>query len=344
MILPHSLSSVYQGYTILTPACSTKFVSTGFSVIPILSTSPDPHSRVNPISVIAGVVAGTLAVLVIFIAVAIVCLTVIISVNKRRRRKAIEDAAKDRDGGLANPAYTATTLGLAVQTDNRFTNPTYAPSAIGQAVKANDRFTNPAYSPTVSGHAVQTDDRFINPMATHSPTAVGYISPELQQHSTPSDPRRVADEGPQYAVLGDPTSIAAASTTNKLREYEDIDNFTSSPNYNKPVSPSHNSEVPQPASNVDLPPTTEYSHRDSLTIEHTYSHLDHKVPGGNEVPNPSYSHLLHGLGGGDSELQRETSATTQHIYSHLVHDVGGHMTTQTGARESAYSHISDYHT
>ena len=313
-------------------------------------------------SVIAGAVAGTLVgVLVILIAVATVCLTVAVCVYKRRRRKAIEDTAMDRDGELSNSAYTATTLGRAVQTDNSFTNPTYVPSAIGQAVKTDDRFTNPTYSPTVVGH----------------------IASELQQYSTPSDPSREADAGPQYAVLGGPTPTAAASTGNQPPQYEDIDDFAppnSSPafvisdqppptarieNCNESTSPPHISELPQHAINVDLPTTTGHPHRDSPILEHTYSQLDRKLPGGNEVPNPSYSHVLHGPQneeegctasdstyshllhapeGGDKEQQSDMEVTTQHTYSHLVCDGGGHDLTQNGASESAYSHISDCHT
>ena len=315
-------------------------------------------------SVVVGAVAGTLAgVLVILIAVAIVCLTVAVCVNKRRRRrKGIEDAVKERDGGLVNPAYTTTTLGQAIKTNNKFTNCTYFTSAIGQAIKTNDRFTNPTYSPTVSGHAVKTNDRFTNP--TYSTTAVGHITPGLQQYGTPSDRRGEADkDAPQYAVLEDPTSIAAASTVNQPREYEEIDDFAPSPNSspalvavsdqpcptascNKLGSLSHSSKLPQPASNVDLPPTAEQPYCDSPVLQHTYSQLDRKLPGGKEVPDPSYSHLLHGLqngkgegggvatgssyshllhgpGGGDREQQRETAAMTQHVYSHLVHDGGG---------------------
>ena len=300
--------------------------------------------------------------MVILIAVAIVCLTVAVCVNKRRRRKGIEDAVKERDGGLVNPAYTTTTLGQAIKTNNKFTNCTYFTSAIGQAIKTNDRFTNPTYSPTVSGHAVKTDDRFTNP--TYSTTAVGHITPGLQQYGTPSDRRGEADkDAPQYAVLEDPTSIAAASTVNQPREYEEIDDFAPSPNSspalvavsdqpcptascNKLGSLSHSSKLPQPASNVDLPPTAEQPYCDSPVLQHTYSQLDRKLPGGKEVPDPSYSHLLHGLqngkgegggvatgssyshllhgpGGGDREQQRETAAMTQHMYSHLVHDGGG---------------------
>ena len=122
-MLSHSHSSTY--HAILTPVSSFEYVSNSFSVVPVFSTPPDTQSRASPISVdtgeggggqgsvIAGAVAGILAgVLVILIAVAIVCLTVIISVNKRslKRRKGIEDAAKEKDGGLANPAYTTTTL------------------------------------------------------------------------------------------------------------------------------------------------------------------------------------------------------------------------------------------
>ena len=316
-------------------------------------------------SVVIGAVAGMLAgVLVILIAVAIVCLTVAVCVNKRRR-KGIENTAKESIGGLANPVYTTCTaiLDQAVKTDNKFTNPTYAPSAIGQTIKTDDRFTNPTYSPTVSGHAVKTDDRFTNP--TYSTTAVGQITPALQQYRSPSDPRRAADKDPpQYAVLEDPTSM------NQPRDYEEIYNFAppnSSPalvaaSCSKLASLSHSSKLPQPASNVNLPPTAEQPYCDSPILEHTYSQLDRYLLVGNEVPNllysnllqgeeeggvaagSSYSHLLHGLGGGDKEQQGETGAMTQHTYSHLVRDGGEHDTTQTGASESAYSHISDCHT
>ena len=393
-MLSHSHSSTY--HAILTPVSSFEYVSNSFSVIPVFSTPPDTQSRASPISVdtgeggggqgsvIAGAVAGILAgVLVILIAVAIVCLTVIISVNKRslKRRKGIEDAAKEKDGGLANPAYTTTTLGQAVKTDNKFTNPTYAPSAIGQALKTDDKFANPTYSATVSGHAVKTDDRFTN--STYSTTAVGHIASGLHAYSSPSDRRGEADkDAPQYAVLEDPTSIAAASTVNQPREYEEIDDFTPSPNsslalvavsdqpcstasYNKLGSLPHSSKLPQPASNVDLPPTAEQPYCDSPVLEHTYSQLDRKLPGGKEVPDPSYSHLhhgsqngkgeggggvatdssyshlLHGPGGGDREQQRETAATTHHMYSHLIHDGGGRGMTQNGASESAYFYITD---
>ena len=35
------------------------------------------------------------------------------STNEEELRKGIEDAVKERDGGLVNPAYTTTTLGQA---------------------------------------------------------------------------------------------------------------------------------------------------------------------------------------------------------------------------------------
>ena len=224
-------------------------------------------------SVVIGAVAGTLAgVLVILIAVAIVCLTVIISVNKRRRRTAREDAARESKGGLANTAYTTTTLDQAAKTDNKFANPTYSPSATDQAIKTDDGFTNPTYTPTVIGHAVKNDNWFTDP--TYSTTAVGHIAPGLQQYHAHNDPRGKIDKDPtQYTVLGGLAPTTAALIVNQPPDYEDVDTIDPSPysipvptvsDRQPPVTQAEDSyqlapqaldyEIPQPASNVGPPP------------------------------------------------------------------------------------------
>ena len=132
---------------------------------------------------IAGAMAGTLAgVLVILIAVAIVCLTVTVCVYNQRRRKCTEEATKlqERNGGLDNPAYTTTAL------------------TTSQGIKINDSFANPTYSST----------------------AVRYIAPELQQHSTPSDPRRASDRD-ETVKVSLPTSTFD-STLNQPQDYEEF--------------------------------------------------------------------------------------------------------------------------
>ena len=200
MILPHSLSSAYQGHTISTPACSIKFVSNGFSAIPALSTSPVPHSRINPISVdtgggggqgsvVAGAVAGTLAgVLVILVAIAIVCLTVAVCHHQalRKKQRTTEREVDDRD----------------VQT-----NPAYATTAFSQAMKTNP---NSANTTTVFNQDVKTDR---NP--AYISTATSFTGPDHQCCDTPANPRQpVVMDSPLYAEP-DLTSITLDLTSSE---------------------------------------------------------------------------------------------------------------------------------
>ena len=282
-------------------------------------------------SVVAEAVAGTLAgVLVIFIAVAIVCLTVIVCVYNQRRGKAIEDTAKERDGGLANPAYTTTKLGQAVETGNKFTNPTYSPSAIGNGTSKLQHHNTPS-----------------NPMRTADEDPLYAVLEDqapIASSSTVIQPRA-------YEEIDAPSP-----NTTPLFIIADKDNR------DELALQSHDCNLPQPASNADPPPTTGPPHCDSFTLEDTYSQLDRELPNpsyshllrdpqnrkgegeGDVVAGSSYSHLLHQPGGGVREQQRETGITTQHTYSHLICDGEVCGMTQNGANESAYFHMTDCHT
>ena len=215
---------------------------------------------------------------------------------------------------------------------------------------------NPASALSQGG----TDSR-LSP--TYSPVA---LTSELQHHSTASDPRRAADNNPQYALLG-PT-IASSSTVDQSQEYEEVNlSLDCTPpvpiNTKRPRQPNCSAPIvedtySQPEcklpDNKELPAPS-YSHllRGSQTREwkeggiatgSSYSHLlrgpqtKEGEGKGDAASGSSYSHLLHGPGGGDRGQKRETGATTQHMYSRLECDRGGRGTTQTGASESAPSH------